>query len=213
MRTDDVVAMLARQGAPAKSAAVGRRFSMALAAGAIGALALLAALLGTRPDLRAAFGDPMFWVKLGYPALLLAAAFATVCLLARPGARSDPRAWLALAPVAGIVLLALVALASAAPDSRTALVFGDTWSDCIVNVAMLALPAFVASLWAMRSLAPTRPRLAGAFCGLFAGATGAVTYTLHCPEMAAPFIAAWYSAGIAVPVVAGALAGPAVLRW
>ena len=45
------------------------------------------------------------------------------------------------------------------------------------------LPVFVATLWAMKGLAPTRLALAGAAAGLLAGAVGAVVYTLHCPEM------------------------------
>jgi len=213
MRTDDVVAMLARDVAPVPGHAAGRRFAMALVAGVLGALALLAAFLGARPDLREALADPMFWTKLGYPALLLATAFPAVCRLARPGAHAGGAARRVLLPVAAIGLMALVALAFAVPGSREALIFGDTWAACIVNVATLAIPAFVGALWAMRGLAPTRPALAGAFCGLFAGATGALVYTLHCPEMAAPFLAAWYTTGIAVPVVFGALIGPAILRW
>lgn len=213
MRTDDLVAMLAREAGPAPSAAVGGRFAAALGVGAIGALALLAALLGVRPDLREATADPMFWVKLGYPALLLAAAFPTVCRLARPGKRAARVAALAGFPVAAIVLLAAGAFAAAAPEARAALVLGESWSECIVNVALLALPAFVAALWAMRGLAPTRPAVAGAFCGLLAGATGALAYALHCPEMAAPFLATWYTIGMVVPVAVGALLGPALLRW
>jgi hypothetical protein len=116
-------------------------------------------------------------------------------------------------PVAVLAALAAASLASAEPALREALIFGDTWTDCIVNVAILAIPAFVGALWVMRGLAPTRPAMAGAFCGLFAGAIGAFAYALHCPEMAAPFLAAWYTAGIAVPIVAGAVLGRFVLRW
>jgi len=38
-------------------------------------------------------------------------------------------------------------------------------------------------------------------------------YAFHCPELALPFLAIWYVAGMALPVVAGALLGPRVLRW
>jgi hypothetical protein len=66
---------------------------------------------------------------------------------------------------------------------------------------------------ALRGLAPTRPALAGAAAGLLAGGTGATVYALHCPELAAPFLAVWYVAGIALTVLAGTLAGASVLRW
>jgi hypothetical protein len=65
----------------------------------------------------------------------------------------------------------------------------------------------------MRSLAPIRMPLAGAAAGLLAGALGATVYTLHCPEMAAPFIGIWYVLGMLVPAAVGAALGRLVLRW
>ncbi len=46
-----------------------------------------------------------------------------------------------------------------------------------------------------------------------AGGLGALAYTLHCPALAAPFLGLWYTIGIAIPAAAGALLGPALLRW
>jgi hypothetical protein len=68
-------------------------------------------------------------------------------------------------------------------------------------------------MWAMRELAPTRLRLAGAGTGLLAGSLGALVYSLHCPESAAPFIAFWYLLGMLIPTALGALLGPRLLRW
>jgi hypothetical protein len=116
-------------------------------------------------------------------------------------------------PIAAIWLLAALALASAPASARAALVLGDSSAACVVSIALLAAPTFVAAFWAMKGLAPTRPALAGAFSGLLAGAAGALVYAWHCPEMAAPFIATWYLLGIAGPAVAGALLGPVLLRW
>jgi hypothetical protein len=213
METEKLIAMLARDPEPVAGHVVARRYGVALAVGGGVALALMAALLGIRPDLRDALRDPMFWVKLGLPALLLVSALAASARLGRPGARVRLAAASSLVPVVAIWLLAAAVLASTAPGERAALVLGDTWAWCLASIAVLAIPTFVAALWAMKGLAPTRPVLAGAFSGLLAGAVGAVVYTLHCPEMAAPFIATWYALGIAVPVVAGALLGPVLLRW
>ena len=47
----------------------------------------------------------------------------------------------------------------------------------------------------------------------FAGALGALVYALHCPEMATPFLAVWYVAGMAIPTALGAVLGPRLLRW
>jgi hypothetical protein len=65
----------------------------------------------------------------------------------------------------------------------------------------------------LRGLAPTRPALAGAAAGALAGGVGGAVYALHCMELAAPFLAVWYVAGIVLPVVLGALLGPRLLRW
>ncbi|HPA91994.1 MAG TPA: NrsF family protein [Quisquiliibacterium sp.] len=36
---------------------------------------------------------------------------------------------------------------------------------------------------------------------------------MHCPEMAAPFLAVWYVGGVLAVAALGALLGPRVLRW
>lgn len=213
MDTDRLIAILARGAGPVRPGASGRRFAMALALGGVAATALMIAMLGVRSDLAEALRDPMFWVKLGLPALILASALAACVRAGRPGARTAGAAATLLLPVGAIWLLALLALASAPPGTRTALILGGSWSGCVASVFVLAIPTFIAAFWAMKGLAPTRPALAGAFAGLLAGSAGALVYTLHCPEMAAPFIASWYLIGIALPAVLGALAGPLLLRW
>jgi hypothetical protein len=90
---------------------------------------------------------------------------------------------------------------------------GRTWKYCLVGIPTLAVPVFVATLWAMKGLAPTRLSLAGAVAGLLSGAIAALVYALHCPEMEAPFLGVWYVAGMLIPAAAGALLGPLVLRW
>lgn len=71
----------------------------------------------------------------------------------------------------------------------------------------------IALLRVMRTMAPTRPRLAGGSAGLAAGAAAAAVYALHCPEMATPFLAVWYVLGVAIPALAGAFLGKLLLRW
>ena len=138
----------------------------------------------------------MFWVKLAFPAALLAGALMAALRLSRPGVRLG-RAPLAMAtPVLAMWLLALVVLLGASSETRNQLVFGISWVECPLYIATLSMPAFVAALWAMKGLAPTRPVLAGAASGLLAGTLGALAYSLYCPEMAAPFIGIWYLAGI-----------------
>ncbi len=110
-------------------------------------------------------------------------------------------------------VLALVALSGADAPQRAELFLGQTWNTCPLNIAVLSLPVFAPALWGMKGFAPTRPALAGAAAGLFAGAAGAVVYTFHCPELAAPFLGTWYVLGMLIPTALGAVIGPRVLRW
>jgi hypothetical protein len=213
METEKLIAMLAREPEPVPGAAVGRRFAAALAAGTVGATILLLAFLGVRIDLVQAMRDPMFWAKAALPAAVLAVALQAATRLARPGMRVGHAFEAALVPVVAIWLLAAFALLAAAPGERLGLFLGNTWASCPFNIGLLALPALAASFWAMKGLAPTRPGWAGAFSGLVAGATGALVYCLHCPEMAAPFVGTWYVLGIALPAIAGRVMGPLLLRW
>jgi len=213
MKTDELISMLASGAEAIVPGAPRRRYATALSWGALGALVLMALMLGVRPDLAEAVRLPMFWVKLAFPATLLAAALVAALRLSRPGARSGATPVAIAAPVVAIWLLAAVSLLAAAPGERENLLFGATWASCPFNIAILSAPVFAVVLWAMKGLAPTRLALAGAAAGLLSGATGAVVYTLHCPEMAAPFLAVWYLLGMLIPTTIGAALGPRVLRW
>jgi hypothetical protein len=213
MKTDQLIAMLASNAGAVDSAAVRRRYVVALGWGAFGTTLLMAILLGVRPDLEEAAGLPMFWVKLAFPAALLAAALLAATRLSRPGVQLGRVPAVAAAPVLAMWLLGGVAFFTAAPADRGALLLGFSAASCPFVIAFLSVPLFVAALWAMKGLAPTRLGLAGAASGLLSGAGGALVYALYCPEMAAPFIGIWYLVGMLIPTALGALLGPRLLRW
>jgi len=213
MKTDELISLLAAGPVAVEPDGASRRYAVALGWGAFGATLLMAILLGVRPDLAEAATLPMFWMKLGLPGALAAGALIAATRLSTPGMRLGRLTGALAAPVVAIWALAALALARAAPEEREALVLGSTWDLCPAYIALLSLPAFAAALWAMKGLAPTRLRLAGAASGLLAGSIAALAYALHCPEMDAPFLATWYLLGMLLPTAAGALIGPAVLRW
>jgi len=213
MKTDDLVAMLAAGAEPVAQRATARRYTAALAWGGAGSLLLMVLALGLRADLRAAALLPMFWMKLAFPLALAAAALAAVSRLSRPGASLGFAPYALAAPVLMVWAVAAWNLAAAEPGQRAALILGGTWASCTAYVVLVSVPSFIAVMWAMRGLAPTRFALAGATAGLLAGATGAAAYALHCDEMQAPFVAVWYVLGMLVPGMAGAIAGPRLLRW
>ena len=213
MRTDDLVTMLATGAGAVQPNQAVHRYALAVGSGLVAAALLMAALIGTRPDLAAALLMPIFWVKVAFAGSLAAVNWLAVMRLSRPGAPLAGLAGALAAPVLAIWLLAAVALARAGAPQRAAMVFGDTWNSCPFLIALLSVPVFVAVVWAMKGLAPTRLRLAGASAGLLSGSIATLVYSLHCPESAAPFIAVWYLLGKLIPTAVGALLGPRLLRW
>jgi hypothetical protein len=213
MKTDDLVELLARGDVAVDASAPLRRAVGAFGLALLVSIALMAVLLGVLPNLHWYVAQPMFWAKAAFALALAWGGLAATRRLARPGASLGRIGTAVAAPLVAMWLLAAFALLRAAPGERSPLLFGQTWTDCPVNIALLSAPVFVASLWAMKGWAPTRLRLAGAAAGLLAGATGAAVYTLHCPELAAPFLGVWYVLGMLVPTALGALIGPRVLRW
>lgn len=213
MKTDELVALLAREAPPVPRHAAARRFAIALLAGVPLSIAWMVFEYGVRRDLVQTMFWPMFWVKLVVPLAIAIAGFVVVQRLARPGARVRS-AWLGLAlPVLALWVMGVVAWLLAPAEDRAALVWGQTWRTCAFNIAAISVPVFVASLVSLKSLAPTRPALAGAAAGAMSAGVAAAVYALHCQELAAPFLAIWYVAGMTLPVLAGAAIGHRFLRW
>jgi hypothetical protein len=184
-----------------------------MTAGALAALLLTGGVLHVNPALSHEVSEPAFWVRELYCASLGALAVLAVGRLARP----DARLGLLPAGIAAVVLvmwiLAATTLSSAASQKRVHLLLGATFAVCPFLIAFVATPLFLSFLWILKDLAPTRLRWAGAASGSAAGSIGALVYTLHCPELAAPFLGVWYLLGMLIPTAIGAWLGPHVLRW
>ena len=212
MRTDDLIAGLAANLAPVKHGEVLRRLLLTLAAGiAVSALVMLA-VLGLRHDFAAALQHSGMRMKLAYTFALAALGLWLVTRAGRPGASMDRPAWLLALPLLAVAALAVLQMAQPGAD-MPGLVMGHSSRVCAVLIVLVATPTLLAVFWALRRLAPTRLGLAGAAAGLFAGAAGAFVYAFHCTEESAPFVAIWYTAGIALTTAIGALLGPRFLRW
>jgi hypothetical protein len=187
--------------------------SLALLLGFAAATVLMAAGLGLRPDLADAIHLPMFWLRLGFAGCIAVAALWLTLRLSRPGLRIGAR-WVGLAAPVAIAWVGMaIVLIHASADARLPLLLGHTWRVCPILIALLSTPTFLAMLWAVRGMAPVRPRVTGAAVGVLAGATATVAYCLHCPEMSPAFWSTWYLLGMAIPAGVGALIGPRVLRW
>jgi hypothetical protein len=210
--TEDMIDRLANGLVRVPAQMLERRLALAVVGGAIVVLALVIGFIGLRPDLLIATSDSRFWAKLAYTSGIALIGLAGARRLARPETSGINVAYFVL-PVGTLVLLAIVELGSATPDQRDILIFGNTWRECPLLIAGLAVPLLVILLRLFAGFAPQRAGLTGAIIGLTAGAMAATLYSLHCPEMAMTFVLLWYSAGIAIIAAIGAIVGPRILRW
>jgi hypothetical protein len=213
VRTDDLIEALAGDSGPSPSGSVSRTLALGLAVGAVVSFAVMVLWLGVRPDLMDAMRTGPFWMKFAYALSVAALGFGLIERLARPDGEGGVFGPMLLAPLGVMTALANYQLWGAPEELRMTMMLGHTYQICARNIVIVSAPIFLGLFWAMRSLAPTRLTFAGAVAGLLAGATGTFIYAFHCDESAAPFVAIWYTLGIAAVGVLGALLGRSLLRW
>lgn len=211
MKTDTLIQMLAREAGPAPRALAARRLSPAAFAGLLVSGVVAIAWFGAIPV--PMFGTPVPWMKMAYAGTLAMAAAWLTARLSRPAAPVRRAEFATALVVLAMALVGAASLLSTPSGDRMDSLLGRSWSTCPWSVLTLSLPALAATLWAVRGLAPTRPRSAGFAAGLLAGSAGAFGYALSCPEASPAFVAVWYTLGIAFTGGVGAVLGPWVLRW
>jgi len=212
MQTDDLIARLSDGIDPVASGTVARFLFRGLAAGILVSVVLMMTTLGLRPDLAQAIQGGTFWMKFCYTLTIAVLGMWAVERSGRPGCDPVRPSLFLVLPVLAILVIAAVQLLRSGANMH-ALIMGSSARVCAVLIFALSIPLLSGIFWALRSLAPTRLLQAGAAAGLLSGSTAATIYALHCPETAAPFVALWYSAGILLSTLVGALLGRWALRW
>jgi hypothetical protein len=214
MKTDELITMLSTNVEPVDRRKLARSLGITIAFGGAGALVVALLALGARPD----FANPgtitFLLVKLVFAVAVFVISSVLLFRLVRPGGERRTHLALAVAPFAGMMLLAALSLANAPSAHWEAMMMGDRWLQCLVSIPIIATLPFAAIVWAVRRFAsPTDLVRAGAFAGLVAGGLSAIGYALHCTDDSLPFVALWYGGTIALCTVAGAMLGPRLLRW
>lgn len=211
MKTDDLITMLSHEAGSAPKVSVVKRLLPASLAGGVVAASVVLTILGLIPN--EMFLEPGPWIKIAYASTLAMAAGWLVSRLGKPGASGTQAIYAVLGVVLIMVFSGLMSYLGTPESERAAALMGHSWLDCPWAILGLSLPVMAGAFWAMKGLAPTNLPLAGAACGLFSGAVAALAYALACTEPAAPFIAIWYTLGIALCGALGALLGPKLLNW
>lgn len=211
--TDDLIANLTADLKPVAPHALERRLWIALAIGLAGTVLvgpLVLDLVVGRP-FGGAWGSMMFWGKLAYTLALGLLGLVAVPALSRP----DRRLVWPLVAAGALVVLALIAgtMGWMQADWAMPVLMGGTALVCPWLIILTAAPLLALLLGAMRRFAPASPTLAGGAAGLLAGGFGAAAYAFYCGETSMMFMAVWYSLGIALTGLLGALIGRYLLRW
>jgi hypothetical protein len=213
MRTEDLARMLAANVEPIDPLRSLKRSLLGISVGLLAALGIMSYLLHLNPGLGMELSEAGFWIRELY---CVGLGVLGVLVLGRLGSPGSPLGLLPMGIVALILAmwtLAVFTFLSAPASAREHLLLGGTFKVCPFLIALVATPLLFAMLWIAKGLAPTRLRRSGAAAGFVAGALGALVYSLHCPELAPPFIGTWYLLGILIPTLIGAVIGPQALRW
>jgi hypothetical protein len=213
MMTNDLIARLTGKLKPVSRLAVIRRVATGLGISFVASAILMYLWLGMRPDLAEASTTMMFWTKFTYTLILAVAGAWAVKRIAHPLGSIRVNLGLMAATIVVMSILAFAQLAMTPPDEYMAMLKGRTITVCTFNIVVLSLPLLVGAFWVLRGLAPTRLTVAGTAAGLAAGAIGSLVYSFHCFESAMPFIAVWYTLGVLVSGLIGAITGRFILRW
>jgi hypothetical protein len=213
MNTDELIESLSSDLAPVSRGAVFGRLLAGVVGGALVSLVLMLLTLGLRHDLHAAMDTRMFWMKAFYALVVAIIGLWIVERLARPGVRADLQTFLEIIPLGAIAFIAIVKLADAPPEARMPMMMGHSAMVCPWLILGLSLPILAGGIWALRGLAPVRLTQAGFALGILAGAASAFVYGFHCNENGMPFVAIFYTLGIVLAGLVGAMLGRFVLRW
>ncbi|MVS99581.1 NrsF family protein [Devosia marina] len=211
--TNELIDRLTSDLKPIPLRALEKRIWLALAIGLFATILvgpLVLDLLVGRP-FGGAWGNSMFWSKLGYTMGLGSLGLIAVPALSRP---DQYRIWpLLLASALAVLALIVGTLGWMQSDWAMPVLMGGTAMVCPWLIIVTSAPLLAVLLSVMRRFAPSSPTMAGLAAGLLSGGFGAATYAFYCGETSMMFMATWYSLGVALTALLGAIIGRYLLRW
>ncbi len=213
MNTDRLIQVLSSEASNDRGWSLRPRLLIALALGASTSFLMMLFALGIQPNLIEKMALPLFWTKFSFALTLLGIGLIIATISSRPGKAASKYRLLFMLPIAGIWLIALQSIGDSNLASLSQMVQGDTWKVCSLLIVYLSVPIFIATFWAIKEMAPTKPALTGFMTGLFSGGLAACIYCLHCPELSPVFVAIWYLLGTMIPAIVGAILGRKILSW
>lgn len=211
MKTNDLIRTLAsdrQAGMP-----MGRAWLLGAVAAIILSAVTFLLLLGPRPDIAEAAETWRFLWKFVVTMLMAFAVWSVIRPIAEPGSGWRAKAfWLAIAP-ALLIASAMLEMMLLPEGERMQRMIGTNNMLCLLAIPAIGLPGLGAFLAVLRHGAPVDPGWSGALAGLLAGGIAATFYAAHCTDDSPLFVMVWYTLGIGILAIVGAVVGRMVARW
>lgn len=211
MKTETLIDILARGNEPIMARP---RLSRYLVIGALG-FGISASVsiwsLGSIPLWMYATAAP--WIKIAYTATVAGVSGLLVEGLSRPGVRTASRSRCLEYVLCAIAWASVLEMTLTPAPERLPVMLGHSAIYCPWIVLLLSLPLFFPTARLVQENAPTRLRMTGFSVGVFAGSIAAMGYSLACTELSVTFVAIWYTGGIVLSGLVGALISPRLLAW
>lgn len=187
--------------------------SLWVAAGWLGAAALLVSLFGMRHDLASGLIPPVSMLAFWLLAATSVAAIWSALRMGLPGVGRDYGGW--RWAVGALLALPLAALFASFGDSHPAAGMAHRGFDvhCLAQGIISGLGVGVALFLWLKASAPTSPTRAAWVIGIAAGAAGATIIALLCSSDDLVHITLWHASAVPLSAVVGRLILPRFLRW
>lgn len=187
--------------------------SLWVAAGWLGAGAVLVWLFGMRPDLAGGVMPPLSMLAFWLVAATGVAAAWSALRMGLPGVGRDYGGW--RWAVGALLALPLAALFVFFGDAHAHTEAARRGFDvhCLLQGIVSGLGVGAALFLWLRAGAPTSPTRAGWVIGVAAGAAGASIIALLCSSDDLVHITLWHASAVPVSAIAGRLFLPRFLRW
>jgi hypothetical protein len=213
VKTDTLIAMLSKQVPAIDRKPLAFRIALVMLFALAIASVFMVWWMQLNPRLMWLLDNVWFWVRFTFIVSTMVLCWHLFLRLGKPGHARRVSLWVVLIPFVLLAALGSSILWQAPSELRRAMMLGVSWDVCSRNIAMISIPLFIASIWIARQFAPVRLRVTGAILGFMSGAAAALIYSLHCPELSPAFLTVWYTLGMLIPAVVGALLGKRLLSW
>lgn len=208
MKTDDLIAAMARDGMVEPGSGKTMAWIVPLSVAAVAAVFF--GTLGLRPD--EASAQTATFMKLAIT-LPLAVSGLWAVHRAQQG-HGSAHAWRVLF-AAGFLLVAfcLVDLIQNGTSGAFTRMIGSKGLHCMTLIPLFSLLPLGAFLFALRRGTVFAPRFAGIATGFASSGIGATFYALNCMEDSPLFLLLWYSLAVAIVSVIAIAFSKKLLRW